>query len=225
IPHADDFGKMRGSARQIKALVVPMRDDFTAKKVEECLKEITLSQLIERYSVNGEVFIKFPAFEEHQSGLHKRTKSKFPDPEEGEEKEKIPGNSGNVRPELEQEQNRTEQEVEIEREKEKSTRAPKNKLTPGMNLETALLINVGIDLEVAKDFLKIRKNKITQTFIDGIIREAEIAEISANEAIRVCVERSWQTFNAGWDWNPKQSKQNGFSKVGFTQADLNSMDF
>lgn len=98
IPHADDFGRMHGNARKVKALVVPMRDDFTSIKVEECLVEISKAQLIDRYRFDGEFYIQFPAWEEHQSGLHKRTKSKLPEPPE---KNLIPGNSGKFRTELE----------------------------------------------------------------------------------------------------------------------------
>ncbi|MCK9394195.1 MAG: hypothetical protein M0Q44_01220 [Methylobacter sp.] len=106
IPHADDFGRMVGNARKVKALVVPMRDDFTSVKVDECLNEIADMHLIERYDVNGEFFLKFPEWESHQSGLHKRTKSKLPAPTETE----IPGNSGK----FSVEQNRTELETETE---------------------------------------------------------------------------------------------------------------
>lgn len=106
ISHADDFGRMRGTAKHIRAAVVPMRDDLTADLVEGCLCEMSAKGLIQRYEVKGEIYIQFPSWDEHQTGLHKRTKSKFPDP--------IPGDSGKFR-EIpascaHAEQNRTEQE-------------------------------------------------------------------------------------------------------------------
>lgn len=107
IPHADDFGRMPGGARKVKALVVPMRDDFTSTKVEECLCEMHRSRLVQRYEIAGETFLEFPSWDEHQHGLHKRTTSKFPAPTNADFRE-IPGNSGKFRPELEQ--NRTELE-------------------------------------------------------------------------------------------------------------------
>lgn len=113
ITHADDFGRMYGSARKIKALVVPMRDDLTIKKVEECLNEIVKANLIQRYEIEGNFYIQFPSWEEHQSGLHKRTKSRFPELNE-EYFQEIPGNSGLT------EQNRTEQEENICSEKNNS---------------------------------------------------------------------------------------------------------
>lgn len=112
IPHADDFGRMCGSARKIKAQVVPMRDDFSAASVERCLLEMRAAQLIDRYEVSGELYIQFPRWEEHQSGLHKRTKSKIPDPPASEDSAPLPESPGISRnfPEFPSEQNRTEQE-------------------------------------------------------------------------------------------------------------------
>ena len=60
IPHADDFGRMRGSARIIKAMVVPMRDDMLATDVDKCLNQMAESGLIERYQVDGETYIPIP---------------------------------------------------------------------------------------------------------------------------------------------------------------------
>jgi hypothetical protein len=73
-----------------------------------------------------------------------------------------------------------------------------------------LLKKVGIDEQLANDFLKIRKAKkapLTQTALKGIERESKVAGISIVDAIRICTERNWQTFNAKWDWQPKQSGQ------------------
>ncbi len=110
ITHADDFGRMHGSAKRVRATVVPMRDDFPSDKVESCLREMQACGLLQRYEIQGEIYICFPSWDEHQTGLHKRTKSKIPDP--------IPGDSGKFR-EIpascaHAEQNRTEQEQEQE---------------------------------------------------------------------------------------------------------------
>ncbi len=82
IPHADDFGRLPGSARKIKAIVVPMKDEFNSQNVEVYLQEMHSKGLILLYFVNNERYIQMFKFESHQSGLHKRTKSKFPDPPE-----------------------------------------------------------------------------------------------------------------------------------------------
>lgn len=85
---------------------------------------------------------------------------------------------------------------------------PKVKTTPTKNHETAMLLSAGIDLALVQDFLKIRKTKITQTAMDAIVREAGKAGIDVSDAVRICVERSWQSFNSGWDWNPTQKSLN-----------------
>ncbi|MFC8686360.1 DnaD domain-containing protein [Brevibacillus porteri] len=98
VPHADDFGRLFGSPMKIKALVVPMLDK-TLKDVEEALSSLCREGLIQWYEVGGDQFIQIDKFDRHQTGLHKRTKSKFPEP---------PGNSGNF-PEIPSEEKRTEE--------------------------------------------------------------------------------------------------------------------
>lgn len=71
------------------------------------------------------------------------------------------------------------------------------------------LLALGVDAQVAADWLVVRKGrraKLTQTALDGLCREAKKAGISAAEAVRICVERSWQSFNASWDWRAQAGK-------------------
>lgn len=106
IPHTDDFGRMTGSPAKVRALVVPMGEE-TISEVEQALREMSNRGLIQWYEVDGERFVQIINFDEHQQGLHKRTKSKFPDPPS--EEDEIPGSSGkftNIPSELEL--NRTE---------------------------------------------------------------------------------------------------------------------
>ncbi|MEJ8306638.1 DNA replication protein DnaD [Saccharibacillus sacchari] len=89
IPHTDDFGRMAGSPAKIKALVVPMLDKGIAD-VARSLDVLADAGLILLYEAEGDRVIQIVNFEKHQSGLHKRTKPKFPAPPT-----EIPGNSGN----------------------------------------------------------------------------------------------------------------------------------
>src|SRR5690606_15955807 len=117
IPHTDDFGRMTGSPMKVKALVVPMADE-TKEDVERALTEMVEQDLIDWYVVDGKQYIQIKNFDKHQTGLHKRTKSQYPAPEEGTPVlptlpdsgnfRELPGNSGN-HPEIPLEQNRTEQ--------------------------------------------------------------------------------------------------------------------
>ena len=86
-PHADDFGRMDGSTYWLKLNVVPDQN-ITEKEIEKILKCLDEINLIQLYSNDPDKrYIQIINFEEHQSGLHKRTESKFPEP---------PGNSGKL---------------------------------------------------------------------------------------------------------------------------------
>lgn len=80
IPHSDDFGRLTGDAFKIKALILPMMDDVKWNEVEETLGKLHAAELIIWYEVSGEKYIQIINFDEHQQGLHKRTRSKFPEP-------------------------------------------------------------------------------------------------------------------------------------------------
>ena len=86
-----------GSPKRVKAQVVPMRDDISVLDVAEILRELHLAGLIVWYELNGELYIQFPKFDEHQTGLHKRTASKLPAPPPGSERvhPEVPGISRN----------------------------------------------------------------------------------------------------------------------------------
>ena len=80
IPHSDDYGRLEGDPFTIKHLVFPAsprsEGDF-----ETALQAMAKVKLIEWYGNDGQRFVQITQFERHQSGLHKRTKSAFPDPD------------------------------------------------------------------------------------------------------------------------------------------------
>lgn len=115
IAHADDFGRMPGSAAKVKALVIPMREEKVSD-VESALHEIESKGLIEWYEVSGTKYVQFPGWEKHQTGLHKRTKSAFPpNPIHSVECEELPTDSEKF-PEIHGQQNLTELNLTKERE-------------------------------------------------------------------------------------------------------------
>jgi len=64
-----------------------------------------------------------------------------------------------------------------------------------------LLVRHGVDEQVARDFVQLRKGKraaITETAIRGIAREAQKAGISLQSAIEKMCADGWQGFNASW---------------------------
>ncbi len=80
VAHADDFGRQSGDAFTVKHQVFPTsprsEEDFDA-----ALTVMVTERLIDRYVTgdNHELVIQILDFERHQSGLHKRTISQFPD--------------------------------------------------------------------------------------------------------------------------------------------------
>jgi DnaD/phage-associated family protein len=90
IPHSDDFGRLTGSPAKVKALIVPMLSKSIAD-IDSSLARLHENGLINWYEANGEKVIQIESFDKHQQGLHKRTKSKFPEfPGSSENPPKIP---------------------------------------------------------------------------------------------------------------------------------------
>jgi len=76
--------------------------------------------------------------------------------------------------------------------------------------QVALLKNAGVDETLANDFLQLRKSKrspVNETVLQGLLRESAKAGISLSDALRICVERGWQGFNANWDWQGSGKQQ------------------
>jgi hypothetical protein len=79
------------------------------------------------------------------------------------------------------------------------------------------LVALGIEQQVAKDWITTRKTKgakaLTQTFLNGLVREANIAGISVCVAARIAVERQWNSFNAAWITPPTTQKLSTYPKL------------
>lgn len=131
IPHTDDFGRLTGSPKKINLMVIPHLEKESSE-VEEALVRLHNAGLIRWYEADGDKVVQINDFEKHQSGLHKRTKSKFPDPPEHSEFfPEIPGTSEQF-PKIPPELNRTEENLrEGNRREEKGTRTEVNSSSGG----------------------------------------------------------------------------------------------
>lgn len=72
----------------------------------------------------------------------------------------------------------------------------------------------GVPPSVWRDFLAVRKAKrapITEIAMHGIIREAGKAGITLEQALVVCIERSWQGFRADWYVEQQQGKTSPYA--------------
>jgi hypothetical protein len=81
VAHADDFGRLSCDAFTVKHEVFPT-SPRTEEEFDRVLNAMHTSGLIVRYVLGAEQYAQIDKFEEHQSGLHKRTASKIPGPPE-----------------------------------------------------------------------------------------------------------------------------------------------
>ena len=79
VANSDDYGRMAGDAFTVKHAVFP-----TSRRKEGefrlALNAMHNSGLIRLYDAEGQLTLQIEQFDEHQPGLSKRTKSKFPGP-------------------------------------------------------------------------------------------------------------------------------------------------
>jgi hypothetical protein len=75
--HADDYGNLDRSARQLRAQVFPY-DNFDC---EELIQELLSRELLIEYEFNSKKFLHVPGFAEHQK-IEKPSKPRFPGYEE-----------------------------------------------------------------------------------------------------------------------------------------------
>ena len=71
IPHLDVEGRIGGSAKSIRARVVPLRAEMTEEVVADALAELDRIGLVIWYEVDGSQYLEFPTFTKHQQGLRK----------------------------------------------------------------------------------------------------------------------------------------------------------
>ncbi len=89
------------------------------------------------------------------------------------------------------------------------------------------LLEIGVSPQVAEDWLKVRKAKKaanTKTAFERIHTEIMLSGMSADECIRIAVERSWQGFKAEWVDNcrrqqpPRSAGRRGVSVLDNNRA-------
>jgi hypothetical protein len=111
VVNSDDFGRQSGDAYTVKYAVWPTaaRDEAAFEHALQALEHVGL---VRRYVAEGETVLQIVDFDAHQTGLRKRTKSRFPDcpevPDVSGNFRESPAASGN-RPEIPPEEKRREQ--------------------------------------------------------------------------------------------------------------------
>jgi hypothetical protein len=103
-----------------------------------------------------------------------------------------------------------EQEEEEEQQQEEEQYKPKV-----FNFKNSL-IDLGVQPDIIKDWLLVRKNKKatnSETAFNSIKTEIEKTNLNANDCIKLAVEKSWSGFNSEWVKTEPEKKQ------GYTLAD------
>jgi len=76
---ADDFGHLEGDPVVIKATVKPLSPRKPSEFADAVAEMVRISAVAARV-VGGRIYLQVAKHDQHQPGLHKRTKSRFPDP-------------------------------------------------------------------------------------------------------------------------------------------------
>jgi len=64
-----------------------------------------------------------------------------------------------------------------------------------------IVLDLGIEKQIVEDYLKVRKTKSatnSETAFNSIKSQLEKSNLSANESIKIAVEKSWSGFKAEW---------------------------
>jgi hypothetical protein len=82
----------------------------------------------------------------------------------------------------------------------------------------------GVPERLFSEWMAVREDKraktLTQTAADGLLREANKAGLTPEEAVRTCVEHNWVSLNAGWSGvrAAKTSKHAGFAGKDYREG-------
>jgi hypothetical protein len=80
ITQADDQGRLKGSARHVRATCVPLLDDVTTADVDSALEELAKVGAILRYQLDGQPFVQIAGWWEYQQ-MRFTWPSRLPAPE------------------------------------------------------------------------------------------------------------------------------------------------
>lgn len=94
--------------------------------------------------------------------------------------------------------------------------APRSRAAQSMMADAEKLKALGVEEQVAIDWLAIRKKKrapLTDTAIKALIREAEKAGLSVGSAVQISAENGWSGFKASWDFGAIDEEPEIFAEV------------
>jgi hypothetical protein len=96
LAHCDDQGRYAGSAKKVKAEVVPLVEEITVKNVETTLNAMEEAGLIIRYTDGNTQLMQVKDWWEFQSGLRVKYASRYPAPDGWEDQVRLPPERGDM---------------------------------------------------------------------------------------------------------------------------------
>jgi len=87
------------------------------------------------------------------------------------------------------------------------------------------LLDKGVHKDIVDDYLLVRKNKKssnTKTAFTGLEKNINQSELSFNDAIKICAEKSWVGFNK--DWLDSSIKKDNSTNYDLSQFGLGGQD-
>mgnify|MGYP003575749235 FL=1 len=178
IAHADDFGRESGDTFTVKHTIDPT-SPRTLDEFDRALDALVSVGLIRRYVVKDRAVIEITDFDDHQTGLHKRTSSKYPPlPSDLAE---VPGTSGEYRP------NRTELKGTEPNGRERNRNRNRNRNGTERKAKNAAAPRVA-----AQNVRVIAGLVVRELLPKGIADEGELIEETKKRAARLHI-----AYNAG----------------------------
>lgn len=180
-------------------------------RIRKAISSLEREGYIVRTSVKGEggkflgwnyKVLPIPIDESQRSCAGKRTSQKTDTPLSGQHRSRTTPFTDNTE-NREENNNRLKENIDLNKEETK-----KNNFSFKRSL-----MDLGVNEQVAADYMAVRKTKRaanTETAFNRIKSEIEKSGASANDCIKLAVERSWQGFKAEWYRNAyanSQSKQ------------------
>lgn len=199
---ADREGILEDRPVRIKGELFPYRDGLD---INGYLTVLERDAFLTRYEVDGVKYIAINNFTKHQSPHHTEKAKGYPKPDQ--EDQAVSG-KGVPTP-------LTNGECEVPTRSDllipdSLTHDSGGSAKPSAFSPKAHLVGLGVDARIASDFLAIRKAQrkpLTETAINAIVREADKASWPVEQAIKLCCERGWQSFQAKYVENEKPAAQ------------------
>lgn len=144
ITYVDDYGRGSADPELLKGLVFPRRGGVTQKQIEDALTVLANTGMISLYKVDGESYLYFPKWGDHQ-----RIRNKFPEypaPPENDHSQQSAADRGESPIEVEVE---VEVEDEVEVEVEDEVTCAESQSAPVLTLP----LNDGSEYPISQDYV------------------------------------------------------------------------